>query len=119
MLRDGEGDKERGRKKSVMVLTGSNASGKSVHGKTLALITYMCVSPLRLCSNILRSNTEAMFLFELIQGSRRLVSTTSCSLNLRIAHEALSSNSFVPAESASIGLTDKSRFFPFHLHDKD
>lgn len=30
-------------KKSLMVLTGSNASGKSVYGKTVALITYMCV----------------------------------------------------------------------------
>lgn len=113
MLRDGEGEKEGGRKKSVMVLTGSNASGKSVYGKTLALITYMCIPPLRLCSNILRSDTETMFLFGLIQGSRRLVSTTSCSLDLSNAHKVLSSNSFVPAEFATIGLTDKSRSFPF------
>lgn len=34
-----------GRQTSVMVLTGSNASGKSVYGKTVALLTYMCVEP--------------------------------------------------------------------------
>lgn len=28
---------------SLMVLTGSNASGKSVYGKMVALLTYMCV----------------------------------------------------------------------------
>jgi DNA mismatch repair protein MSH5 len=33
-------------KKSVMVITGSNASGKSVYGKAVALIVYMSVHPL-------------------------------------------------------------------------
>lgn len=35
---------DEGRRTSLMVLTGANASGKSIYGKMVALLTYMYVS---------------------------------------------------------------------------